>query len=83
VQSALLECYAGKQVTLGYHLADEPFLVLATTNPIEQEGTIHYGSAVDRFMLKVVIGYPTKEEERHIIRPEPSTGRLCKDQSGG
>ncbi len=71
VQSALLEAMQEKQVTIGketYRL-EEPFLVLATQNPIEQEGTYPLPEAqVDRFMLKVLIGYPTKEEERQIIR---------------
>ena len=71
VQSALLEAMQERQVTIGensYKL-EEPFLVLATQNPIEQEGTYPLPEAqVDRFMLKVVIGYPTKEEERMIIR---------------
>jgi MoxR-like ATPase len=71
VQSALLEAMQEKQVTIGdqtYKL-EEPFLVLATMNPIEQEGTYELPEAqVDRFMLKVVISYPKKEEERHIIR---------------
>jgi len=71
VQSALLEAMQEKQVTIGketYHL-QEPFLVLATQNPIEQEGTYPLPEAqVDRFMLKVIIGYPTIEEERQIIR---------------
>jgi MoxR-like ATPase len=71
VQSALLEAMQEKQVTIGdttYKLP-EPFLVLATQNPIEQEGTYPLPEAqVDRFMLKVVIGYPTKEEEKKIIR---------------
>ncbi len=71
VQSALLEAMQEKQVTIGketYNL-DEPFLVLATQNPIEQEGTYPLPEAqVDRFMLKVNIGYPNKEEERHIVR---------------
>lgn len=71
VQSALLEAMQEKQVTIGketYKL-EEPFLVLATQNPIEQEGTYPLPEAqVDRFMLKVNIGYPTKEEERHIVR---------------
>ncbi len=71
VQSALLESMQEKQVTIGsetYSL-EEPFLVLATQNPIEQEGTYPLPEAqVDRFMLKVVIHYPTKEEERTIIR---------------
>lgn len=71
VQSALLEAMQERQVTIGettYKL-DDPFLVLATQNPIEQEGTYPLPEAqVDRFMLKVVIGYPKKEEEKLIIR---------------
>jgi MoxR-like ATPase len=71
VQSALLEAMQERQVTIGdqsYKL-EEPFLVLATQNPIEQEGTYPLPEAqIDRFMLKVNIGYPTKEEEREIIR---------------
>jgi MoxR-like ATPase len=71
VQSALLEAMQERQVTIGettYRL-DEPFLVMATQNPIEQEGTYPLPEAqVDRFMLKVIIGYPSIDEERHIIR---------------
>ena len=71
VQSALLEAMQERQITIGeqtYKL-DEPFLVLATQNPIEQEGTYPLPEAqTDRFMLKVVIGYPKKEEEMQIIR---------------
>lgn len=71
VQSALLEAMQERQVTIGtetYPL-QEPFLVLATQNPIEQEGTYPLPEAqIDRFMLKVVIDYPTKEEEKLIIR---------------
>ncbi len=71
VQSALLEAMQERQVTIGnssYKL-EEPFLVLATQNPIEQEGTYPLPEAqVDRFMLKVVIDYPTKVEEQAIIR---------------
>ena len=71
VQSALLEAMQERQVTIGkesFKLA-EPFLVLATQNPIEQEGTYPLPEAqVDRFMLKVNIGYPTKDDERQIIR---------------
>ena len=71
VQSALLEAMQERQVTIGdtsYKL-QEPFLVLATQNPIEQEGTYPLPEAqVDRFMLKVVVGYPTKTEEQMIIR---------------
>ena len=71
VQSALLEAMQERQVTIGeetFKLA-EPFLVLATQNPIEQEGTYPLPEAqTDRFMMKVVIGYPQKEEEQQIIR---------------
>lgn len=71
VQSALLEAMQERQVTIGeetYRLPD-PFLVLATQNPIEQEGTYPLPEAqVDRFMLKVVINYPQKEEEKQILR---------------
>ena len=71
VQSALLEAMQERQITIGestYKL-EEPFLVLATQNPIEQEGTYPLPEAqVDRFMLKVLIGYPTMEEERSIVR---------------
>ena len=71
VQSALLEAMQERQVTIGeetYKLQD-PFLVLATQNPIEQEGTYPLPEAqVDRFMLKLVIGYPQKDEEKQIIR---------------
>ncbi len=71
VQSALLEAMQEKQVTIGketYKL-EEPFLVLATQNPIEQEGTYPLPEAqVDRFMLKVIIGYPGKEDEKLIIK---------------
>lgn len=71
VQSALLEAMQERQVTIGDHtyLLEEPFLVLATENPLEQEGTYPLPEAqVDRFMLKVIIGYPTKEEEKMILR---------------
>jgi MoxR-like ATPase len=70
VQSALLEAMQEKQVTIGDQTfaLPNPFLVLATQNPIEQEGTYPLPEAqMDRFMLKVVIGYPTKDEERKII----------------
>jgi MoxR-like ATPase len=80
VQSALLEAMQEKQVTIGentYKL-EEPFLVLATQNPIEQEGTYPLPEAqVDRFMLKVVIGYPEKEDEKLIIRQNVS-GAISK-----
>ncbi len=71
VQSALLEAMQEKQVTIGgttYHL-EEPFLVLATQNPIEQEGTYPLPEAqVDRFMLKLHVGYPSRAEEKEIMR---------------
>ncbi|WP_300964090.1 MoxR family ATPase, partial [uncultured Duncaniella sp.] len=78
VQSALLEAMQERQVTIGddtFQL-DEPFLVMATQNPIEQEGTYPLPEAqVDRFLLKVIIGYPTKEEEKIIIRQNISGER--------
>ena len=71
VQSALLEAMQEKQVTIGnesYKL-EQPFMVLATQNPIDQEGTYPLPEAqVDRFMLKVIIGYPNREEEKLIMR---------------
>src|SRR5881628_3406114 len=71
VQSALLEAMQEKQVTIGeqsYKL-EEPFLVLATQNPIEQEGTYPLPEAqVDRFMLKLKVGYPSRDEEKEIMR---------------
>jgi MoxR-like ATPase len=70
VQSALLEAMQERQVTIGEYTypLDEPFLVLATQNPIEQEGTYPLPEAqVDRFMLKVVITYPDRREEREIM----------------
>ncbi|MBV6521409.1 MAG: hypothetical protein MNPFHGCM_01545 [Gemmatimonadaceae bacterium] len=71
VQSALLEAMQEKQVTLGGHTykLEEPFLVLATQNPIEQEGTYPLPEAqVDRFMLKLRVGYPSRDEEKEIMR---------------
>jgi MoxR-like ATPase len=71
VQSALLEAMQERQITIGEETfkLDEPFLVLATQNPIEQEGTYPLPEAqVDRFMLKVKIGYPSREEELAIMR---------------
>ena len=71
VQSALLEAMQERQVTIGDNTfaLDEPFLVMATQNPIEQEGTYPLPEAqVDRFLLKVVIGYPSRDEEKQIIR---------------
>ncbi len=70
VQSALLEAMQERQVTLGgeTHALPAPFLVLATQNPIDQEGTYPLPEAqVDRFMLKLNVGYPTREEERRIL----------------
>src|ERR1700710_1906450 len=71
VQSALLEAMQERQVTIGdttYKL-EEPFLVLATQNPLEQEGTYPLPEAqADRFIMKVIVGYPTKAEEQLIIR---------------
>src|SRR5262249_14466389 len=71
VQSALLESMQEKQVTLGddTHALEEPFLVLATQNPVEQEGTYPLPEAQsDRFMLKVRVGYPERAEEKEILR---------------
>ena len=71
VQSALLEAMQERQVTIGdtTFKPDNPFLVLATQNPIEQEGTYPLPEAqVDRFLMKVIIGYPSKEEEKQIVR---------------
>ncbi|MFA7135441.1 MAG: AAA family ATPase, partial [Bacteroidales bacterium] len=71
VQSALLEAMQERQVTIGdtSFKLPEPFLVMATQNPIEQEGTYPLPEAqVDRFMLKVVVSYPKKEEEKLIMR---------------
>ena len=70
VQSALLEAMQEKQVTLGdrTHLLPQPFLVLATQNPIDQEGTYALPEAqIDRFIMKLKVGYPTKSEEKEII----------------
>ena len=78
VQSALLEAMQERQVTIGDDTfpLQEPFLVMATQNPIEQEGTYPLPEAqVDRFLLKVIIGYPTKEEEKIIIRQNISGER--------
>jgi len=87
VQSALLEAMQERQVTIGQETfkLPEPFLVLATQNPIEQEGTYPLPEAqVDRFMLKVVLSYPEKDEEKLILRqnvsstPFPSTSTVVK-----
>ena len=77
MQSSLLEAMQERQVTIGDHTypMDRPFLVMATQNPIEQEGTYPLPEAqVDRFLMKVVIGYPTQDEEREIIRMNISEG---------
>ncbi|HRH03082.1 MAG TPA: MoxR family ATPase [Bacteroidia bacterium] len=86
VQSALLEAMQERQVTIGDQTfkLPEPFLVLATQNPIEQEGTYPLPEAqLDRFMLKIVIGYPSKEEEKKIVRQNvlsqyPSVNSILK-----
>ncbi len=87
VQSALLEAMQEKQVTIGSESFElpKPFLVMATQNPIEQEGTYPLPEAqVDRFMLKVVINYPNKDEEKLIIRENlamlfPSANNILKN----
>jgi len=88
VQSALLEAMQERQITIGESTfrLDEPFLVLATQNPIEQEGTYPLPEAqVDRFMLKVLIDYPSMEEEKLIIRENlarefPKTSSVLKTE---
>ncbi|MEI6575951.1 MAG: AAA family ATPase [Bacteroidota bacterium] len=88
VQAALLEAMQERQVTIGdkTYKIDEPFLVLATENPIEQEGTYPLPEAqLDRFMLKILIGYPSKEEEKQILRmgvlnEQPSTKPVLKPE---
>jgi len=86
VQAALLEAMQERQVTIGdtTYRFDDPFLVLATQNPIEQEGTYPLPEAqVDRFMLKVVVGYPSKDEEKKIVdrmasgQPEPVVSKVA------
>ena len=89
VQSALLEAMQERQVTLGgvTHKLPSPFLVLATENPIDQEGTYPLPEAqVDRFMLKVIVGYPTFEEERKILdtmaftQPKTEVGKVIEQE---
>ena len=88
VQSALLEAMQERQVTIGEETfkLDEPFLVMATQNPIEQEGTYPLPEAqVDRFMMKVVIDYPKQEEEKLILRQHlgaeyPTTKKILKPE---
>lgn len=75
VQSALLEAMEERQVTIGSqtYLLDLPFLVFATQNPVEQEGTYQLPEAqLDRFMFKVLVGYPSKKDEREILRKTTS-----------
>jgi MoxR-like ATPase len=77
VQSALLEAMQERQVTIGNNTypLEPPFLVLATQNPIEQEGTYPLPEAqIDRFMLKLKVDYPNKDDERSIIKQESKTG---------
>jgi MoxR-like ATPase len=75
VQSALLEAMQERQITIGdeTHRLDDPFMVLATQNPVEQEGTYPLPEAqVDRFMMKLKIGYPNRDEELQILRDQSS-----------
>jgi len=84
VQSALLEAMQERQVTIGNDTFEmpSPFLVLATQNPVEQEGTYPLPEAqVDRFLLKVVIGYPTKDEEQAILRANLNKDGLHEPQA--
>lgn len=84
VQSALLEAMQERQVTIGSETfpLDDPFMVMATQNPVEQEGTYPLPEAqVDRFMLKVVVQYPTRDEELEILRRMAITGDMPTVQS--
>jgi MoxR-like ATPase len=84
VQSALLEAMQERQVTIGdtTHRLPEPFLVMATQNPIEQEGTYALPEAqLDRFMLMIKVGYPTKEEERAIMDRMTANVRASAEQA--
>ncbi len=84
VQSALLEAMQERQVTLGErsYLLPEPFLVLATQNPIDQEGTYQLPEAqLDRFLLKVTVGYPTKDEELTILNRMATSAPSYKTQT--
>jgi MoxR-like ATPase len=86
VQSALLECMQERQVTLGNNTfpLQEPFMVLATQNPIEQEGTYPLPEAqMDRFLMKIVLQYPTRKEEREIMNRVGATDGLSAQLSGG
>lgn len=85
VQSALLECMQEKQVTLGKEsfALGEPFMVLATQNPIEQEGTYPLPEAqMDRFLMKIVLGYPNRKEEREIMNRAGSADGASPPASG-
>ncbi len=87
VQSALLEAMQERQVTIGHHTypLDEPFLVMATQNPIEQEGTYPLPEAqMDRFMMKVIVGYPNRDEEIQISGPDVAdqTAARCHADHG-
>ncbi len=84
VQSALLEAMQERQVTIGEDtfVLDNPFLVLATQNPIEQEGTYPLPEAqVDRFMMKLKVDYPKKDEERQILRLSATTDKIKQKKS--
>ncbi len=86
VQSALLECMQEKQVTLGTHTfhLQEPFMVLATQNPIEQEGTYPLPEAqMDRFLMKIVLAYPTRKEEREIMNRIATMDGIHAQLTGG
>jgi MoxR-like ATPase len=88
VQSALLEAMGEKQVTIGEttYTLEEPFIVLATQNPIEQEGTYHLPEAqLDRFLFKIKVTYPTQGEEKQILNrmsgvAEPKAQKVCQPQ---
>ena len=86
VQSALLECMQEKQVTLGketFHL-QEPFMVIATQNPIEHEGTYPLPEAqMDRFLMKVTVGYPTRKDEREILNRSAGPDGVPAGVAGG
>jgi MoxR-like ATPase len=86
VQSALLECMQEKQVTLGKEtfLLQEPFMVIATQNPIEHEGTYPLPEAqMDRFLMKISIGYPTRKDEREILNRAAGADGATASLSGG
>ena len=83
VQSALLEAMAEKTITLGEETfsLEEPFIVLATQNPLEQEGTYALPEAqMDRFMMKLLISYPSREEEKQIMNMKSTKEKVYLDQ---